>query len=821
MASRQAPGWRSVAQSTESVRANAARVLDGWRRYRRRLVLSALAGLVLVLAVDFARLDLTGPVPTWLLLDRHGRFIAEIGQTGEDYGYWPLEKLPTRVVAATLALEDRHFRLHPGVDPLAAVRAVYQNLSSGERVSGASTISMQVARLLDPGTRTWWHKLRETWRGLAMTVRFGRDDVLAAYLRLVPYGNRVHGIAYAARRYLDKPVADLSWAEIAFLSAIPQAPTLMNPFRENGRQRAIARGQRILERLREKHVLTEAEYALASQQIVNLSLPWPEPRPQHALHTMFKLRDVLNSVPRSGSEPYRVVTSLDLDIQSAIARQADAAVSEWAGRGAGNAAAILVERKTNQVLAWLGSTDYFAGDRAGAIDYARTPRSPGSALKPFIYALAYERGQITPATILDDLPAVGNGIVNADRRYLGPLLPRQALANSRNVPAAQLLDNLGVDEGYTFLQALGLHDREHDARHYGLGLVIGAMPVTLESLVGAYTVLANDGEQQPLCWRRDETASGRRLLSPATARLLTLHLADTSARLPTFPRMGSTEFAYPVALKTGTSQGMRDAWAVAWSRRYLLGVWVGHPDARPMHELTGASSAAELAQRILNELHGEERHGLADLGFPPPEGYRPVSICAHSGKLATPACEQVFEEWFAPGEEPREQDDSYVRLAIDVRNGLVAHAGTPARYVERRTFVSLPPRYAEWAAESGLPRLPEAVSLLPAGAGSVRRAPADVGLASAGPTGLRIVMPRDGLRLLRDPTIPAVYNTIGLRAEVSPAVKELLWLVDGKPFRLAAYPYAVRWPLQSGEHLIQAQVPLTREFSVPIRVRVD
>ncbi len=807
--------------SAESVRAGAARVLAAWRRHRRRLALAALAGLALALAVDFARLDLAGPRPTWLLLDRHGRFIAEIGQTGEDYGYWPLARLPPRVVAATLALEDRRFHAHPGVDPLAALRAAYQNLSSGERVSGASTIAMQVARLLDPGPRNWWHKLRETWRGLAMTLRFGRDRVLAAYLRLVPYGNRAHGIAYAARRYLDKPVADLSWAEIAFLAAIPQAPTQMNPFRENGRQRAIARGLSLLERLRENKVLSAAEYALARQQIGTLRLPWPEPRPRHALHSIFKLRDVLGGMPRGGNEPYRVVTSLDLDMQAAIARQADAAVFEWAGRGAGNAAVILVERGTNRVLAWLGSTDYFAGAQAGAIDYARTPRSPGSALKPFIYALAYERGRITPATILDDLPAAGNGIVNADHRYLGPLLPRQALANSRNVPAAHLLGALGLDEGYAFLQALGLHNREQDARHYGLGLAIGAMPVTLENLVQAYTVLANDGEQRPLRWTPDGDVSGKRLLSAATARLLTLHLADASARLPTFPRMGSTEFAYPVALKTGTSQGMRDAWAVAWSRRYLLGVWVGHPDARPMHELTGASAAAALAQRILNELHGEERHGLADLGFPPPEGYRPVSVCALSGKLAAPACEQVYQEWFAPGGEPRDVDDSHVRLAVDVRNGLVAHAGTPARYVERRTFVSLPPRYAEWVAESGLPRLPEAVSLLPPGAGPVRRAPVEAGRASAGPVGLRIVTPRDGLRLLRDPTIPAAFNTIGLRAEVSPAVKELLWLVDGKPFRLAAYPYAVRWPLRSGEHLIQAQVPLTREYSAPVRVRVD
>ncbi len=804
--------------------AGAVRRFLAWaRRHRARLVGAAVLALVGVLGVDAWRLDLSGPAPSWLLLDRHGRFIAELGQggPGAEYGYWPVERLPPRVVAATLALEDRRFHVHPGVDPLAVVRAAWQNLSSGERVSGASTLAMQVARLLDPGPRTWWAKLRESWRGLAMTLRYGREAVLATYLRLVPYGNRVHGIAYAARRYLDKPVADLSWAEIAFLSAIPQAPTLMNPFREAGRQRAVARGLRILDRLREQGLLSVAEHDLAKQQIVRLELPWPEPRPTQAMHALFKLGDVLAQAPRGGSEPYRVSTTLDLDLQASLVGLADTAVSGWASQGAGNAAAILVDRASNEVLAWVGSTDYFARDQAGAIDYARTPRSPGSALKPFIYALAYERERITPATILDDLPYASGGIVNADRRYLGPLLPRQALANSRNVPVARLLADLGLDEGYAFLESLGLHHHEQDARHYGLGLVIGALPVTLENLVQAYSVLAGDGRLRPLQWTPGAQAAGQRLLSPATARLITLHLSDASARLPTFPRMGSTEFAFPVALKTGTSQGMRDAWTVAWSKRYLLGVWVGHPDARPMHELTGADSAAALAQTILTTLHGEERHGLADLAFPPPEGYQPVALCALSGKLATPACERVFQEWFAPGQAPREPDDSYLRLAIDLRNGLVAHAGTPARYVEQRTFVSLPPRYAEWLAETGLPRPPDAVSLLPVSAGPIQVAPLPPTPVAGPQSPPRIVTPRDGQRLLQDPTIPPAFNTIGLRAEVSASVKELLWLVDGKPFRMAPHPFAVRWPLQRGEHLIQVQVPLTRALSAPVRVRVE
>lgn len=798
-----------------------------WRRrwgVGRRLALLALLALIGLLAVDAAQLDLRGPPPSYLLLDRQERFIAEVADAGEEYGYWSVQELPPRVVAAALALEDRRFDSHPGVDPLAMARALYQNLSSGRRVSGASTIAMQVARLLDPGERSYWRKARETWRALVLTLRYGRQEVLAAYLRLVPYGNRVHGIAYAARRYLDKPVADLSWAEIAFLSAIPQAPSLMNPFREDGRLRAIARGVGVLEQLRDSGVVSAAEFEMARQQIRDIRLPQPAVRPAHSLHAVFKLRQVLAAAPRGGAEPYRVVTSLDLDLQKFVATAASAAVREWERRGAGNAAVILVDRKTNGVLAWLGSTDYFAKDQAGALDFAQTPRSPGSTLKPFFYALAYDQGKLTPATILDDLPAVAEGIVNADKAYLGPLLPRQALANSRNVPVARLLNTIGMEEGYAFLRELGLHANEQDAQHYGLGLVIGAMPVTLEHLVQGYSVLANDGQWRPLNWRPGESGPERKMLSAATARLVTLHLSDVGARLPSFPRMGSTEYAFPVALKTGTSQGLRDAWAVAWSQRYLLGIWVGHADARPMRDLTGASSAAELARRILNQLHGSERHGFADLSFPSPEGQHAVRLCALTGKRATAACDLVFEEWFRPGQEPREDDDAHLRLAVDLRNGLLAHAGTPARYVERRNFISLPPRYAEWAAQANLPHPPGEVSPLgEKSALTVRRwSPLNVGVVGDyAKSELRIVAPSNGQKLLRDSSLPAAHNTIALQIEVAPPLRELLWLVDGKPYQLAPYPYTVRWPLQVGDHVIQARAPFSPEMSAPVRIRVE
>ena len=791
----------------------------------QRLLVFGLFVIFVLLAIDAVRLDISGTPPSYLLLDRHGAFMAEIANEGQDYGYWPLKELPPRVVAALIALEDKRFGNHPGIDPMAMARALYQNITHRKRVSGASTIAMQVARLLDPAERNYWHKLIESWHALVLTTRYGRDEILAAYLRLVPYGNRIHGIAYAARRYLDKPVEDLSWAEIAYLSAIPQAPTHMNPYREDGRQRAIARGSKLLKQLHTNGVLPQADFELAQQQISTISFPKLVSRSEKNLHAIFKLKQVLaESPPNIGSEPYRITTTLDLNIQQSVTKLAGEAIDQWKNQGVGNAAVVLLDRESNGVLAWLGSGDYFDSEQAGAIDFAQTLRSPGSALKPFIYALALDQGKITPATILDDLPAVSYGMVNADRKFLGPMLPRQALANSRNVPVARLLNEVGLEEGYAFLRELGLHHDEQSARRYGLGLSIGAMPVTLEHLVQAYSVLANDGRWRALHWYEGQNVGDRQLLTAGTARLLSLHLSDPSARLPSFPRMGSTEYAFPVALKTGTSEGLRDAWTIAYSRRYLIGVWLGHPDALPMHEITGASSAAELARRILDQLHGSERHGMADLSFPAPNGYSKVAVCALTGKRATKVCDPVFEEWFRPGLEPQEKDEAYQSIAIDLRNGLLAHSGTPTRFVERRTFVNLPPQYADWASQTGLPRIPTKVSTLGNAKALSPHSTIHAGtnqLKSLSPAVLRILAPGDGLKLLRDPALPASFNTIGLRVEVSPALPEILWEIDGKPYQVAKYPYTVRWKLLPGEHVIRARAALTDEVSKPVRIRVE
>ena len=764
---------------------------------RKRLGSGLLLALLLLTGVQMANAwrasELVAPEPTLILLDRHEAFVGEIGTSEADgFGYWRLDELPPRVVAATIAVEDRGFWRHPGISVKSIGRALWQNLSNVERISGASTLPMQVARMQSPGRRTYLRKAQEALTAVFMVQRHGRRAVLAHYLRLVPYGNRIHGIGYAARRYLDKPIADLSWAEVAFLCAIPQAPSHANPYRDSGRQRAQQRASRILALLFSQGLLSADEYVAAKQELQSIAIPERKSRPAQALHATLFLEQELGSPARRqklGVQPI-VHTTLDLDLQTQIHDTVQQHLAQWEALGAGNAAVVVVDRTTFEVVVSVGSTSYFDDRFAGSIDYTRILRYPGSTLKPFLYGIAFDEGLLEPNTIVDDLNRGPQGVGNNDRRYLGPLLPRIALANSRNVPAIDLMSQLGVDHTYDLYRDLGLHDDALPASHYGLGLAIGGMPVRLIDLVQAYTAVATDGRVHALSWlQREPSQPGKRVLSQSSARLVSLYLSDPMARLPSFPRMGFTEYPFAVAVKTGTSPDYRDSWAVAWSQRFLVGVWVGHPDYRPMQRLSGYRAAANLAQQILEPLHRDQLDGLSDLAFAPPKGFQPVSVCSLSGQRATEACSRAVQEWMPVG-----QETSVC--------GMHQRQGEPGSEV---TTTLLPPRYADWAAtEFGVQRGSERVAAM--GASTSAR--------------LALVSPVQAARYVRDPEVPSDLATLALKVNVDPPAEQVLWLVDEKPFKVVDYPYTTRWPIQGGEHRFRAEIPYTDWRSETVTVLV-
>ncbi|MFT7520756.1 MAG: penicillin-binding protein 1C [Kiritimatiellia bacterium] len=750
------------------------------RRAARWTALVALISLAALLNTAWVRAGLRAPPPTMMLLDRNDHFLGEVGeQDDERLGFWQVHDLPDRVIAATIAIEDRNFHGHPGVDVSAVARALWQNVSTGERVSGASTLAMQVARLQDPGPRTYPRKALEAMTALMLVSRHGRERVLVQYLTLAPYGNNVHGIEYAARRYFHKPVADLSWAEIALLTALPQAPGRMNPYTLDGRRRASQRARQVLDRLLEDDAMTAAVHQRSLQELDTLHFPKRPERPTETLHTVLHLERTL---PNHLRDQPIVRTTLDLHVQRAIQQRLDEALVLWRGRGAGNAAAVVVERGTWQVVASVGSADWHDDMYAGSIDYARTARYPGSTLKPFIYGAALERGLITPSTILDDLGRGPDEIGNADERFLGPLLPRRALANSRNVPAVRLMERVGLDSGYGLYRDLGLHDDEVPVDHYGLGLAIGGMPLHLVDLVRAYTIFSADGELNDLRWyARQPTSSPRRILSPEHANAVASWLSDPMARLPTFPRMGHSELPFPAAIKTGTSPDFRDAWAIAWSERYIVGVWVGHPDWTPMQGLSGYGAGAQLTRTILLDLHADD-DSFADDTFRPPSAWAPVQLCALTGQRATSRCDRVVTEWFAEDQLPQHDCDAHVTL-------------------QGRNLVQLPSRYSLWARRIGL-----------------NMAPSPGSLHGEDPVDVRILSPRDGQRVLRDPEAPAGMDTLLLQASVDPPVSQVVWYIDGDPVATVTSPYTLRWPVSQGEHTFEARAALQRGRSGVVTV---
>ncbi len=358
------------------------RVNRRWRALALAAVAALVGGVLFYRSLD-ARLK--HPAPSHVLLDRHGRFLGEVPAEDEMLGYWPLpDVLPEKIVTATLQTEDRQFYVHDGVHLRSIARAIVQNVRSASIVSGASTVAMQVARLQHPRARGLWAKAHEAGEALLLIDAHGHDAVLRQYLTLAPYGNRARGVVRASRLYFDKPVEDLSWLQAAFLAALPQQPGRMSPWDDDGRARALRRAHRILRALNARGLIDDVtlQQSLAAQ----LSLV---PQPHRNADAMHVVLDFAADVKRGG-QPLIATSTLDLDAQRAATNAVRAEVRRYEWAKVGNGAALVIDLPSGDVLARVGSTDYFDENARGSIDFTRTRRSPGSALKPFIYGLALE-----------------------------------------------------------------------------------------------------------------------------------------------------------------------------------------------------------------------------------------------------------------------------------------------------------------------------------------------------------------------------------------------------------------------------------------------
>jgi len=505
------------------------------------------------------------PIPketTPTIVDRNGIILYEpLSPTGTR-SEWTSSIAPN-VEKATIAAEDKRFYLHPGIDPIAIARAIAHDLRRARIVEGGSTITQQVAKLLLHRTSRW-QKIRETIVALQLEARYSKKEILALYLNLAPYGDQTIGIARASQRTFGCDPEQLTVAQAAYLAARPQRPSA-----KNVRYRVV---------LARMHAST-ADFA------EKLSFEKGS-HPLLAPHFVEHIR---------GTGP-RIQTTLDAKLQREVQGIIAAAKPELLRHGAHAVAVVVLDNRGGGWLAWEGSGDYFGTDFGGAIDGVVTPRQPGSALKPFTYALAFESG-FTPATVLDDVPShfptAEDGVVytprNYDGRYRGPLRARLALAGSENVPAVQLLSKLGPPALLRFLRAAGFKNFDRTADYYGLGLTLGDAEVTLEQLVRAYATFARGGV----------AIDGKRLVSQRTAFWITDILSDANAREYIFGSGGALDFPFPVAVKTGTSQAYRDNWTIGYTRDVTVGVWVGNFDLTALRNSSGVTGAGPIFHAVM------------------------------------------------------------------------------------------------------------------------------------------------------------------------------------------------------------------------------
>lgn len=742
--------------------------------------------------------------PSITVLDRQGRLLYEvIDPEGGRNTPLPIDEIPLACQQATVATEDRRFYSNPGFDLRALIRAAWANLQGGEVVSGGSTITQQVAKnlLLAESEReeiTLRRKLRELLLAYRLTRRTSKDEILALYMNQVNYGNLAYGIDAASRAYFGRPVSDLTLAECALLAGLPQAPALYNPLIDP--EAARDRQSVVLGLMVEAGYLSPEEALQAARQPLQYaSEDYPIEAPHFVQMAVAEAESILGAehIQAGG---LRITTTLNLDWQRAAQRIAQRHLETLNTPHPGepphrvhNAALVALDPATGEVLTLLGSPDYFDESISGAINLAVAPRQPGSTLKPFTYALAMDPDRPHPwtaATMLMDLSrsfVTADGFAytpqNYDRSEHGPVLLREALASSYNIPAVLALQEVTVPGLIRLLSQLGVTTLRNPD-DYDLALTLGGGEIRLIELTGAYGALANggaairpytveaiyDADGELLYEARPH--SGAQVIDPRVAWLITDILSDNNARAPAFSTHSVLQIGRPAAAKTGTTTDFRDNWTLGYTPDLVVGVWVGNASGEGMVQVSGISGAGPIWHSFMREV----LRGAPERAFPPAPDLVRVELCSLSGLLLSAACPYTRLEWFIPGTEPSAVDSFYQT---------VVHPATGQPVLA----LDLPPEAQDWARSQGLTLVQDLtvlsgyrggeLAILEPGQNSVYRIDA----------GRPIEVQQ--LRILL--SVPAGYGPVTLR-------------VDGGTIAvIETAPYEAWWTLQAGRHRIEAE----------------
>lgn len=571
-----------------------------------------------------------------LILSQKGQFLHSYLTPDDKWRmYTQLEEITPTLKQAILFKEDQYFYYHPGINPISIFRALINNTITGRRTSGASTITMQVARMLAPKDRTYANKLIEVFRAFQLEWYYSKDEIFQLYLNLVPFGGNIEGVKSAAILYFDKMPDHLSLAETVTLAIIPNRPNSLRLGKNNSY--VMQKRNEWLKRLDAAGVF---EHEAIVDAIAEPIVAYRKSPPRHAPHLSLRLK---NQFP-----DHRLInSSIDMNMQTKTEAILEQYVRQIYRRQIKNAVALVVDNATLQVKAYVGSADYHNPEDAGQVDGIRAIRSPGSTLKPFLYGLAIDEGLITPKTKITDVPVNFRGYQpqNYSEKFSGLVTIEYALANSLNIPAVKVLDQL---QPYVFIQKLskaGFAQIEKDKDHLGLSTVLGGCGVSLEELVTMYSSFANGGKKGRLNYLSVDTAKFTSQILSTAANFMISEILTSVVR-PDLPAHWQNAQNIPkVAWKTGTSYGRRDAWSIGYNKKYTIGVWVGNFSGHGVQELTGSEVAAPLLFKVFNALDHESSKDW----FLMPKGVSFRHVCNETGMEPSDFCEEQVIDYFLPG----------------------------------------------------------------------------------------------------------------------------------------------------------------------------
>ncbi|CAD5911162.1 Penicillin-binding protein 2D [Planktothrix tepida] len=584
------------------------------------------------------------PLGTVLSSNQNHTAIVRLSQVSPDF------------INGIIAAEDKRYYQHGAVDSIALIRSILEAFQAKQIVSGASTITMQLARLLEPAPRTLPNKFSEIWLSWRLTAGMNQQEILEAYINRLPMGGNLYGVEAAAKIYFNTSASELNLAQASLLAALPNDPTDLNPYHNLS---ALKKRQNyVLKRMVEDGYITSIQAERAYQEKLAF-----QPQQQGIIaapHFLFWLTEQLTNsevmTHKVEKSIHNIKTTIDRPLQQFIEAQIQQILSSLKDHNVHHAAAIVLDNNTGEVLAYVGSPDYFNSDQLGRNDGVQALRQPGSTLKPFLYELALAEGIIQPYTILADVPtyyAIPGAKLYSPTDYsetfLGPVRVRVALANSLNVPAVKVLEKVTVPVFLERLKQLGFQHLTHSHNYYGLGLTLGSGEVSLWELAQAYLIMANQGKiikpNVMLSRIKPQNNNSQSIDTVVTWQLITNILSDAHARSHSFGIDSVLNLPFPVAVKTGTSSNYRDTWTVGFTTDYTVATWVGNFDGEGMQNVSGVTGAAPLWNRILLHLHETKEPG----NFPKPEGLVELPICATTGLRPTEDCSGgTVLEYFNP-----------------------------------------------------------------------------------------------------------------------------------------------------------------------------